>query len=540
MPRTLSSYSKFKPMSIWLLLIMALLALGLGAWYRLPDLGLRPMHTDEAILGKKFIEMMQSGRFDYDPTDFHGPVLHYLTALVSKAAQWGDAMQVTEAQLRLVPALTGLLLIALTLLLFDALDRLATGLAMLFLAVSPMQVFYSRYFIMEVPFVLLLALFMVACWRFAKSESVLWLLVAGTSLGLLHATKETFIINMLAMGVGWLVAQFFSEGFTDRNRSLFLSLGRDRHLVRMPWVWVGLVAVVVSVATFSGGFRFWDDAGESVTTYFNYAAKSGGADHAKPFYYYLSILLYTQDGPFVWSEAFIAGLAVIGMVHSFTGRYQRAEEKKAFLVFLTGYTLAALLAYSIIPYKTPWTFLSVQYGLVLLAGVGGQVVVRLFKGKLWHLLCTGVFVAGIYHLCSQSMFSIRDRGVANLRGPYVYSHTATPVLKLVKKLRDLAAFKPEAFNAQVINAGQGWPLPWYLRDVPHVGYQGTLPTKLDASVIVIDYELVSKLDAKFGPEFYTRDLDHIYNLRPGVKVWLLVEKGLWESFAAANRPSTPP
>ena len=97
---TLSSYSnRSKPMSGLALAFLAALAVGLALFYRLPDLGLRPMHTDEANLGVKFIDMCKQGRFDYDPHDFHGPVLHYATWVYGTLAGWGDSMAITEADL---------------------------------------------------------------------------------------------------------------------------------------------------------------------------------------------------------------------------------------------------------------------------------------------------------------------------------------------------------------------------------------------------------------------------------------------------------
>ncbi len=520
------------------LLFLAGFALLLAGWYRLPDLGLRPMHADEAILGLKFIDMTKAGHFDYNPTDFHGPVLHYLTWLGAKLAGWGHPAQFTEVELRSVVAITGILLVLSTLLISDALDRPATVIAMLLMAVSPMEVFYSRYYIMEVPFVLWLALFMYACWRFAKSERFIYVLLAGSMVGLLHATKETFVINLVAMGLGWVGAQFLTDGFTDRNRSLFLSLGRNRHSVRLPWLWVGVIGAIVSMALFSGGFRFWDDVRESFTTYGNYLHRSGGAGHAKPVYYYAGILSFTKDGPFVWTEGMILALAIVGMVHAFAGRFQRSEERKAFLVFLSIYTLSAFAAYSVIPYKTPWTILSVEHGLILLAGVGGQVVFRLFSHAAWKAVCMVCLLVGLWHLCSQSMFSIRDRGVANLRGPYVYSHTSTPALKLVQKLRDLAAYQDGSFSAQVINADQGWPLPWYLRQLPSVGYQASVPDKLDANVLVVDDNLVDRAKASGAPKQY-QALD-FYDLRPGVHVVLLVEQHLLKDFLTSSRLNNPP
>ncbi len=165
------------------LFLLVILALGLGAYYRFPVLGKRPMHTDEAILAMKLGEFQGSGHFQYDPKDFHGPGLHYLALGWAKLAGWGPSSSWTEAELRTVPAVCGMLLILCTLLFRDALGRSGTGLAMLMMAVSPMMVFYSRYFIMEVPLVLFINLTMAALWRRSQGGGFWWLILRRTWLG---------------------------------------------------------------------------------------------------------------------------------------------------------------------------------------------------------------------------------------------------------------------------------------------------------------------------------------------------------------------
>jgi predicted membrane-bound mannosyltransferase len=296
---------------------------------------------------------------------------------------------------------------------------------------------------------------------------------------------------------------------------------------------VVLLGVTVSVMLFSGFFRHWDDVGESVTTYGNYLHRSDGAGHAKPWHYYLGVLLYTRDY-YTWSEAMVVGLALVGVFYTFTGRFQRQEERKSFLVFLSIYAFSSLFVYSIIPYKTPWTLMSVEYALVLLAGVGVQHLFGLFKSPLWRMICIVGMVGGLYNLCAQSMFSIHDPHILpdgtsppNLRGPYVYSHTTTAAMKLVQRLRDLSVFQGKDFNAQVINVDSGWPLPWYLRDMKNIGYQTHVPETLTASVVVVDADLAAQAMGRANGKSYVSD---IYTLRPGLNVMLEVEKGLWDAF----------
>ena len=63
------------------------------------------------------------------------------------------------------------------------------------------MVFYSRYFIHEMPLVFFIALTLGAAWRYAQSRSAHWAALTGAGLGLMFATKETFVLTVPAMGL---------------------------------------------------------------------------------------------------------------------------------------------------------------------------------------------------------------------------------------------------------------------------------------------------------------------------------------------------
>ena len=84
-----------------------------AAVLRLVDLGNRPMHCDEAVHADKFRLLLEHNEYKYDPYEFHGPTLNYLTWPI---AWWSGASRlakVDETHLRLVPAVFGILLVAL-------------------------------------------------------------------------------------------------------------------------------------------------------------------------------------------------------------------------------------------------------------------------------------------------------------------------------------------------------------------------------------------------------------------------------------------
>lgn len=507
------------------LVIFAIVSLVLGAYYRFPGLGERPMHTDEAILAMKSAEFQTTGHFQYDPKDFHGPGLHYIARTWGSLAGWGDPLTWTEAQLRTVPVICSLLLLLSTLLLSDALGRRGTGMAMLLMSISPMMVYYSRYFIMEVPLVMFITLTISSLWRYSQGGGRWWLIVAGFALGMQHATKETFAINVVAAICGYGVAKLMLGEFAPR-RSGF-QIGPKSTRAAKPWLWVLGAALLTSVAIYSGGFKDWQAVKDSAMTYLNYFERAGGSGHEKPWHYYITLIFWRKDG-LTWSEAMIGGLGIVGMLHAFFGNHMKHPARQAFLVFLSVYTLVLIAIYSFLAYKTPWSILSAQHALTLLAGSGASAISKALTGKISRTAFKVAFGVGMYQLIAQTNLAIHLYA-ADSRNPYVYAHTSSNLMRLRPQLRELQNIAPDDnFNVLVINRDEGWPLPWYWRDIKSVEYRSTIPAQIDARVIVAESEMQSAIEAKFDGETYR--MQGPFGLRPGVLLNMWVEQSLWDRY----------
>ena len=57
------------------------LVLGLACITRLLNLDTRPMHGDEAVHAIKFGSLLEQGSYTYDPDEYHGPTLNYLSLI---------------------------------------------------------------------------------------------------------------------------------------------------------------------------------------------------------------------------------------------------------------------------------------------------------------------------------------------------------------------------------------------------------------------------------------------------------------------------
>ena len=84
-------------------LLMLLLVGFVALAFRLPGLGNRPMHADESVHAERFRRLWQDGQYIYNPNEFHGPTLPYVTLPMVWAAAPENFGETTEAIYRVVP-----------------------------------------------------------------------------------------------------------------------------------------------------------------------------------------------------------------------------------------------------------------------------------------------------------------------------------------------------------------------------------------------------------------------------------------------------
>ncbi len=129
-----------------LILVCSAFALAL----RLPRLEQRPMHTDEAVHAIKFGELLEQGSYTYNPYEFHGPTLNYLTLIPAWLGSNKKLTEASEFTLRIVPVFFAVCLVLLLLLIIDGLGTSSAIYVAILTAISPAMVFYSRYYIQEI------------------------------------------------------------------------------------------------------------------------------------------------------------------------------------------------------------------------------------------------------------------------------------------------------------------------------------------------------------------------------------------------------
>jgi len=520
-------------------LILGLILAAAGALaLRGPQLDRRPMHNDEAVNAIKIRELWEKGRYRYDPEEYHGPSLHYAALPLIWLSGARDFEEVTEKTLRAAPVVFGIALVILVVLLADGLGRPGTLWAAALTSVSPAMVFYSRYFIHEMLLVCFTLLFLGAAWRYYRRPHWGWAGVAGAGMGLMYATKETFVLEVIAMGF-----------------ALGLSFAWDRWVLRQPsgwaqwfarWNWKHLAAglgvgLVISGLLFTSFLTNAQGPLDSIRTYLPWGNRAQGhSSHVHPWYFFLERLAFfrIERGP-IWSEGLILVLAGVGCYAGFR-RPETGGFCPGLVRFFGFYTALLTAAYSAISYKTPWCLLGFLDGMILLAGVGAAFLLQPSRTLPRRAVTWVLLLAAGGHLAWESWranFGV-DRQerlyAADRRNPYVYAQTVPDLLELVEKIKGLAAASAEGKMLKVhviAREGDYWPLPWYFRGLSNVWWLNEAPANPYAPVVIGGSTMGLALDEKSNRAWTSAGL---FTLRPKVYLDLFVESRLWRTYVESK------
>lgn len=525
-----------------------LLVIAGAAVLRLADLDDRPMHCDEAVHAIKFGQLLERGEYVYDPREYHGPSLNYLTLPIARTASVDKLTDVTETHLRLLPAVFGIIIVALVWLLRNELGYAATVCAAAFAAVSPAMVFYSRYYIQEMLLVCFAFGAVVALCRFSaeakKAEEkgaglfsrggrtvvrpVLWLMLLGACAGMMHASKETCVIALFAISV----AAALTIGELRR-------LGVTRLLI--SGLVVGVTAGIVSALFFSSFLSNPRGVIDSFTTYLYYLGRASGegsaGQHTQSSGYYFRILF--------GSEAPIAVFAAVGLLTALVGRGLRPQHVPL-VRFLAIFTLLMAGVYAALPYKTPWCVLGMLHGMILLAGIGGAACVRGLPNDALKATTIIVLLLALGSLCWQahqgSFVAFEDPN-----NPYVYAHSTSDVRLVAERVREIAAVHQDGndMHIQVICPDHDhWPLPWCLRDFRRVGWFSQVPRGPAAPLIISQPEMEKAVlgyvyvaqppGQRHLMQMIQKEGDVDWQLRPNVPLRIYVRYDLWQVYNSKN------
>lgn len=509
--------------------IAAVSIMAVGAALRLYNLPLVPFHHDEGVNGNFLVHLVRDGFYHYDPENYHGPTLYYFSAIIPWVIKFlfgtnaQNSYGLTTFNVRLVTVLFGLGSIWLILLLRNRLGRIASLAGAALLAVSPGAVYLSRYFIHESLFVFFTLGIVVACIKYYDEGHAIYLILAACSAALLFATKETWIIT-----VGVLLIALAT---THIYRYLYRVATNDKSLknAKPPGVWYEqtierlggstnvlffsslavLITIAIGVLFYSSFFTNWKGVSDSLKT-FQVWSKTGQQAHVHPFGTYVG-WLYDEEGA-------LLGLGLLGAIGVVL------KPKNSLALFCALWAFGLLVAYSLVPYKTPWLCLNFIVPLALVAGYTFQLGYEYFGNEFSRPLIVAAAIA--IGLAGYQTLVLNFSKYDDDHYDYVYAHTRREMLDLVDQIDRVAKRSGSGPETGItIVSPDYWPLPWYFRDYKRVGYYGRVSMS-NEPVLIASASQSAEIQTTYGERY--RQVGGPYPLRPGVDLLLFVRKDVAE------------
>lgn len=530
---------------------MVLLAVA-AFFSRYPKLEERPLHTDEAVHMVKAGILLETGRYDYNPQEYHGPTLYYFAMPFLWLTGAHSIAEVRSAvPFLLVSLLFGAGIPFLFLFLRKPLGNIAAITAAALALLSPAFAFYSRYYIQEIVLIFFTTAVLVCGVQYMRHRSIWWAFGVGVFSGFALATKESFAIIAFAMlvagmGVRLYVPRHERELVNQGRRRFSFGLGGEvdeRHVL------AGLLAAIFTalflLTTF---FTNLNAVAGAVQSYGHYVYRAITGDssthgvglHNHPWSWYLKNLLWFRNAPGPWwSEGIIVVLAHVGIIAALrelpASRRSGADAAELadhyFRCFIGFYTIIITCIFSALSYKTPWNVLPMLHAMILAAGVGVSSLLRSRGGRNKDIVVMLLLGAAALHLAIQN-YRANFVYQADTRNPYVYAGTSPDALRLaerVHQLSDLHIDKKNMVIHVISPRSDYWPLPWYLREFRNVGYWESMPKNMQSEPLPVVITN-SDLDEAVSASLKLKHHQEYFGLRPDVLMTLYAEQSLWDAF----------
>src|SRR5438876_760174 len=266
--------------------------------------------------------------------------------------------------------------------------------------------------------------------------------------------------------------------------------------------------LVSSLLFFSSFFGNYPQGVRDAVTTYSYWARTGMTQQTAPWYTYLLWLIHEEAPIFV--------LAVIG---AGIALFQRRDR---FAIFAATWAFTLLVAYSILPYKTPWILLNIIVPMCLAAGHAVQELwnyrTKLFAGALRWLAPASLIVV-VTTVCLYQSIQLNFIHYYDSRYVYPYAQTRRSFLGLIDEVNEIAkSMGTGTATSLAVVAPEYWPLPWYLRDYKNAGYFGHI-TPTNATLVIGSQRQWLELEHQLSGRYRFAGA---YPMRPGVELVLFV------------------
>ncbi|MCI0659069.1 MAG: TIGR03663 family protein, partial [Acidobacteria bacterium] len=336
--------------------VLFILLLLSGAALRLADLERRPLHGDEAVGASLSSKVSRTGSFVYESSNRHGPFQYLLGGLVM---HWKGE---STFWIRFPYSLAGSLLILACFGFRRPLGDFGWLLSCALLAFSPIFIYYSRYAVQEIHFLVATALLLSCGLAFTHDGRGIWLFGLLLSGAWMVTIKETFVIVWGCLAAALAISLVLGGREFRRSVSGAISRLKARPLAGVIGLLAGFLLVAMAYSDFFRDFSGPPRLAVNLASMLRHGASTADAVelHRHPAGLYLSLLLR-----FEWLTSALAAAGVwVGL------RWRRPRT-----LLMSIYALLSLAVYCALSYKTPWLIMSPLLAMALVAGDGiGQLL----------------------------------------------------------------------------------------------------------------------------------------------------------------------
>ncbi len=384
------------------------------------------------------------------------------------------------------------------------------------------MVYFNRYFIHESLLVAISLGIILLAIKYSQNRRLVTAIYLGICIGLLIATKETWVLYMSALVLSFVILHWVQKDFTSLT---------TKHLI----LGISAVGIIITIL-FSSFFTNWPGMVSFTESFQKYFIRGTTTpEHTHPWYYYIKLLFFYNEGErWFFSETAVLALAIPGIIAGTRRQYGLIS------LFVTSYFIIFLMAFSLIPYKTPWNILGLIPAMAILAGMGYSFIRETYKPNkyLFNAICIILLIFLVNQSCE-----INYRYSDSPDNPYTYGHARESVKQVSNELDKFRKIYPDLEDVRIdviAKNGSYWPLPWYLREYPHIAWRDDIPDNIASVPIVLitpdqEPDFISQIYEKTPFEkrnLYLPIFKDDIELRPGVMIRGYMHKTLWEKILA--------
>lgn len=483
-----------------------------GAYLRIGNLELNPIHADEAtgahILGKS----LEKAPYDFNPKHFHGPMLRIVTAPIARMRGENSWEELTKISLRISPVIAGILLIITPLFFTHQLGRFGSLISASFISSSPLLVYYNRIYIHESLLTLFGLLALASIIKLHRKSSAINGVVTGILIGLMLATKVTVSISIFAWALSFICFFFVPQ----------LSYKKLLRNYLKPLSFVIMSSIFISIVVYTNGLQYFSGFLDACLTFFLYEPTAG---HEKVWYYYVYKLIWPKQALGIWwTEASIVIVVITTLVLS--SLYKCVNKHTIFIIIAAA---IHIVMYSLIAYKTPWLMMLPWAHLCLVTGSIDQVF-----ANSKTLIRVGIYLLIMASFCYQTKQSLH--AVSQLSNhssnPYAYVPTTRDGQNISNWLEQITATSNSSSNHLVAVIGSDyWPLPWYLRNLNSVSYWTEITATTENYPII--FSMPSSIN-KCDSLLLNTHIKLPRSLRSNVPIILYLRNDYWEHWISSQ------